>query len=220
MYYVAILVALAGTAVEAGRIVGPNGGCCLPRKMSMVEGMMLGRVVEQKGSVMLGSILLAMDQDQQKTFSNITLVEGTKVTAMLVYQDYKNGTQYIVKGNKCSKSQLGAWVPKCVPRGATDLGSAYFGHAGRLNGVRVNSYMFTDGQSTAYITVTQEKTCLPVTEVAYGSSNNVPYTLSLDFVNSTNTVSPGIFTVPTICNGASVPVLPQQHPIGGSILFR
>lgn len=57
MYYVAILVALAGTAVEAGRIVGPNGGCCLPRKMSMVEGMMLGRVVEQKGSVMLVCIL-------------------------------------------------------------------------------------------------------------------------------------------------------------------
>ena len=62
--------------------------------------------------------------------------------------------------------------------GSVDLGSSYFGHAGKINGLNVNTYMFSNHTSnntyTAYITVTQEpsgKACLPVNEVAFGHRN-------------------------------------------------
>ena len=50
MYYVALLVALAGISVEAGKIVG-NDGCCLPKQMTMVEGLVLGQVKQGQGSI-------------------------------------------------------------------------------------------------------------------------------------------------------------------------
>ena len=56
--------------------------------------------------------------------------------------------------------------------GSVNMGSAYYGHAGRLNGVKVDSYMYTDGTNTAYFSMTQERTCLPIVETAYGSNVN------------------------------------------------
>lgn len=219
MYNVALLVALAGISVEAGRIVG-NDGCCLPKQMTMVEGMVLGQVKQGQGSITVGGLFIGMDQDKQKIFANMSLSIDGKEIATYVLQDFAGHMQYAVTGGNCTKSRLGAWVPKCVPQGSVNMGSAYYGHAGRLNGVKVDSYMYTDGTNTAYFSMTQERTCLPIVETAYGSNANGPYTLTLGFVNSTMRVDPALFNVPAACRKPAVPFTSQPHPFGGSILFR
>ena len=55
--------------------------------------------------------------------------------------------------------------------GAIFRGSSYFGNPSGPNSLPLNTYEIQDKNITGYLSVTQERECLPVVELAYGTSD-------------------------------------------------
>lgn len=215
-------------------------GCCLPKEMEVMEGMMLAEARGRKEDeadcpgekcprgpkMIMGNIQVAISAKKNMTFSNIYLNINGKGMHLNVYQDFSKLVQYNVdmKTGKCKKSRV-SYRPFCMPDGSKVLGNVYFGNQKGANHINSTWYQVTDKKArsvgfVAMMSTGKANECVPVTESAYGSAKGVSYALTIDFMNFKPKVTDmSVFNIPDQCKQEEQ-LVPAVNPFGGSVFFN
>ena len=127
-----------------------------------------------------------------------------------VIDDYKEKKRYVIYGErKCYVAPLlNVLTPRCVLKNSTFIGSSYLGVG--ASALAIDTYAIDvrrqHVQAVVSVTVDTQDNCIPVSELAKGTTGYKPFSQGLWFYNYTLGVKdPAVFVLPTFCGKMTSP---------------
>ncbi|KAK6170741.1 hypothetical protein SNE40_019056 [Patella caerulea] len=184
--------------------------CCVPNTWEGIQRQTAGSISNGKPTISVTDIKVHYDLTNFRAAFDENVTANGYTVQVKVIQMFKDGIEYIISGNTCSKKMIPPTPQtRCVPDSAK-LEGKHFIVSGK-NNVSFNTYKYETNRISASISMTEH--CKPVSQVIYGASNGVQFLSSDVYYDITDgIVDPAVFNIPAICSNAKlIPTVKTDH---------
>ncbi|KAK6170740.1 hypothetical protein SNE40_019055 [Patella caerulea] len=192
--------------------------CCVPNTWEGIQRQTAGSIKDGKPTVSVTDIKVHYDLTNFRAAFDENVTANGYTVQVKVIQMFKDGTEYIISGNTCSKKMIPSTPQtRCLPDTAK-LEGKHFIVDGK-NNVSFNTYKDEAKGVSVYVSLTEH--CKPVSQVIYGASNGVQFLSSDVFYDITDgIVDPAVFNIPAICSNAKLIPSGKTDPSYKGVLSR